>query len=121
MQQKLSFEEFKEILSKIKYKNWELIPLSYDDCFVLQWAFYEKDVTQPKDLEMYNQKCRKWFISKHSTPTEIIRTAWLAVQQAEIHEASESFTYNDVRLFDPHTNYIGLSEYMASATQDIRK
>jgi hypothetical protein len=120
MKPPLYFEEFKQILSKITFRDWTLKAFQKEECYLLQWTFMEKDTTKPEDDTLYEQHCRKWYISQYSTQTEIIRTAWLAVQQAIIHEASESFLYNGVRLFDPHTDYVSLSEYMAGATQDVR-
>ena len=116
----MSFEQLNSILNKIKYKDWKLIAQNYTDCYVIKWVFLDKDVTNPYDHNLYEQHCRKWFISKHSTESEVIRSAYLAVIQAEMHEAAEQFQFNDVRLFDPHTNYTDLANYMSTANQDIR-
>ena len=121
MQQQLFIEEFKSIISKIKYKDWSLKWFSIENGFLLQWIFMEKDATKAEDETLYEQYCRKWYVSKYSTKTEVIRTAWLAVQQAVMHEVAESFLYNNVRLFDPHTDYVSLTEYMIDAKQDIRE
>ena len=121
MQRILYWDDLQEILSKIKYKDWNLKYFVKGDDFLLQWTFMEKDLTKPDDETLYEQHCRKWYISRFSTDTEIIRTAWLAVQQAVMHEVSESFSYNNVRLFDPHSDYVSLSEYMINAPQDVRE
>lgn len=121
MQQEMSFHTLNETLSKITYRDWTLKSFEKEDGYLLQWIFMEKDVMKPKDETLYEQYCRKWYVSKFSTETEVIRTAWLAVQQAVIHEISESFLYNNIRIFDPHTNYVELAVYMSTANQDIRE
>lgn len=121
MQNILYFEELKQILSKIKYKHWELRSFMKDDGYLIQWIFMERDSTKPEDESLYEQHCRKWYVSKFSTETEVIRTAWLAAQQAELHECAESFLFDGSRIFDPHTNYINLANYMSNAQQDIRE
>lgn len=45
---------------------------------------------------------RKWFISRHSTVSEVVQTALKAVLTAAEHELREQFTYQGVRVFDPH-------------------
>lgn len=45
---------------------------------------------------------RKWFISQHSTVSEVVQTALKAVLTAAEHELREQFTYQGVRVFDPH-------------------
>ena len=120
MQRKLNFTELQEICSKIQYKHWELRLIEKEDGFFIQWIFMDKDITKPDDETIYSQHCRKWYISSYATDTEIIRTAWLGVQQAEIHEAAEQFLFAGIRIFDPHTDYIKLAEYMNAAPQDVR-
>jgi len=119
-QSPMSFEQLNAILEKIRYKNWKLIAQIYTDCYVIKWVFLEKNVTDSYDNNLYEQHCRKWFISKHSTESEVIRSAYLAAIQAEMHECAEQFQFDNVRLFDPHTSYIDLANYMATAKQDIR-
>lgn len=45
---------------------------------------------------------RKWYISSHSTTSEVVQTALKAVLTAAEHELREQFTYQGVRVFDPH-------------------
>ena len=66
---------------------------------MLQIKFMDRDVVSGK-MEM--QSCRKWYLSAHSTTSEIVRTAWKAVLAAEEHEAAEKFTYKGVQVENPH-------------------
>lgn len=118
----MTFKEISDILAKVKYKDWQLHAIKKaDEVILCQWVFMATDNDNPADTTLYEQKCRKWFISIHSTKSEVIRTAYLAAIQAEMHEANESFTYDGVRLFDPHTDLIELSQFMKSASQDVRE
>ena len=115
----LKLDDLQAILHKIEFKNWrvEVSDAMYEG-YLLQWTFLEKDTTSSFDNNYYMQYCRKWYIENNATETKIIRTAWLAVQQAMMHEVAELFLYDNVRLFDPHTDYVKLAEYMKTAQQD---
>jgi hypothetical protein len=65
------------------------------------------------------QKCRKWLISKHMTSSEVVLTAWMAVQAAILHEAREHFTYKGKRIFGPHIDVDALAS--VADTTDARK
>ena len=123
MQHKLTFDELKHIVSKVKYKDWtlRLIEKVPNDVFLLQWIFYAVDNDKPGSTELEPQHCRKWYISAFSTVSEVIRSAHLAVQQAEMHEINENFTYNNARLFDPHFNLVALSMVAEAIGQDVRE
>lgn len=45
---------------------------------------------------------RKWKLSYHMTPGEIVQTALKASLTAAEHECRESFKYKGVTIFDPH-------------------
>lgn len=47
-------------------------------------------------------KGRKWYISPHSTRSEVVQTAFKAVVTALEHEAREAFRFRDVAVLDPH-------------------
>ena len=48
------------------------------------------------------QEGRKWYISHHCTPSDVVRTAFKAVATWAEHEAREEFRYKGVRVFSPH-------------------
>lgn len=49
-----------------------------------------------------NWRGRKWQLSVHMTPSEVVQTAFKAVLTAMEHETRENFKYRDVSIFDPH-------------------
>lgn len=47
-------------------------------------------------------KGRKWLLSRHMTPSEVVQTAFLATMTAVEHEAREQFLYRGEPVLDPH-------------------
>lgn len=47
-------------------------------------------------------KGRKWPLSKHMTKSEVVQTAFLAVQTATEHEVREQFKFKGAAIFGPH-------------------
>ncbi|WP_162917629.1 hypothetical protein [Dongia deserti] len=58
---------------------------------------------------------RKWRLSYHMTETEIVCTAFKALQAALDHELREHFTYRGARVFDPHRSIALLVEIAGRA------
>jgi hypothetical protein len=111
------------ILNKIKYDkpSWTWVLKEKGNGFLLQWTFLERDLTDPNpNAEEEEQFGRKWYVSPYMTESEIVRTAFLAIQQAEMHEIAERFTFNGVRIFDPHMNYVHLAELIDDIGTDNR-
>lgn len=55
---------------------------------------------------------RKWNLSSHMVPGEVVQTALAAVLAWYEHEAREAFTYKGKAIFNPH---ISLEELLARA------
>ena len=47
---------------------------------------------------------RRWELSEHMLPGEIVGTVWLAVQTYVEHELREQFTYKGATVYGPHMN-----------------
>lgn len=47
---------------------------------------------------------RKWRLSRHMTPGEIVQTAFMACMAWEEHECREAFKYKGQPVFSPHYN-----------------
>lgn len=103
-----SLEDIQNILDGIEYKpEWNFRLQYREDGFLFQIVFQDKDVITGN---MQPQHCRKWWISRYMTESEIVRTVLVAVKMAEEHELLEKFTYNGKRVFDPHFSVNALSE-----------
>lgn len=105
----------KSILAHVKYRDWQFHVWSEGEHMLLQIRFWEIN-NDTGALEL--QHCRKWMLSKWMTKSEIVLTAWKAVQAAIEHEAREQFTYKGARIFGPHICVDALA--MASNIIDAR-
>lgn len=48
---------------------------------------------------------RKWYLSKHMTDDEIVKTAYVAFESCVKHEIMEGFKVDNIILFNPHINF----------------
>lgn len=88
------------ILSRVTFKDWAFhVGRSEAAELFLQVRFTEHD---PDTGQLELQHGRKWVISEHCTPSELVQTAFKAVSTALEHEAREAFTYRGARIFGPH-------------------
>jgi hypothetical protein len=94
-------ERVKRIISLVWYKNWSFYAQLESDRVMLQIKFMGTDAMTG---ERAIQSCRKWALSRHMTPSEIVGTAFKAVITAEEHEARERFTYKGRRIYNAHFN-----------------
>nr|WP_315237674.1 hypothetical protein [uncultured Albidiferax sp.] len=67
--------------------------------FYLRASFMAPD-THTKALAL--QHTRKWLLSEHMTPSEVVQTALKCVLTSLEHEARENFKYMDAPVFGPH-------------------
>lgn len=94
-------------------------PSQWNSPFYLQVVC--KDGVDTATGEPASWKGRKWQLSHWMTDTEIVQTAWLAVQRALMHEACELFRFDDVAIYDRHLSVHKLVELAsASDAQDGR-
>lgn len=101
----LTDQNFQAILGNIRYQRghdetWVLI-LQYDDNrpYFQVMGVGSKD---PKTGEVINWKGRKWLLSPHMCVSEVVRTAFKAMQTAEEHELCEYFLYKNAAIYSPH-------------------
>lgn len=94
-----TIESIREIIANISFRGEWFQVMSKGDGFLIQLHYWEPDVDTGKREE---QKARKWFISQHSTESEIVQTALLACLTSAEHRVREHFKYKGKRLFGPH-------------------
>lgn len=115
----MTIEDVKKILSKVVYHDWSFRTEASGNGFLVQAHFVEPDVDTGL---MQMQHGRKWYVSAHSTESEIVQTALLAVIQANEHSVREFFTYRGRRVFGPHFNVNALVELtLIEGHQQVRK
>jgi hypothetical protein len=96
----MTFEEMQKFFAEnIHYKDWEFHIKEKNKVPFLQIQFMGKDNFSGKSERQY---CRKWQLSEWMTTTELVRTAFAAVVQAEKHEAEETFLYKGQAVFNSH-------------------
>ena len=68
---------------------------------LLTGFFLAPDVSDPNGGRSQWQT-RRWVIEADDSDEQIVRTAFLLTMQAIEHEVRESFSFNGLRLFNPH-------------------
>lgn len=63
---------------------------------------------------------RKWMLSPHMVDSEIVRTAWKAVQAAVEHEAAENFKFRGIAIYDPHVDVARLADLISNGGTETR-
>ena len=64
---------------------------------------------------------RKLLIEDSATDSEVVQTAWLAVQLAVTHELREKFRVDGQSVFGPHLPIEDLIQFVSSAVPDERQ
>jgi len=109
----MTYEEIKQFVAKnINYLDWEFFVNQQNDSIYLQIRFKAEDNYEPGKFEV--QYCRKYQLSVWMTPTEIVQTAWAAVQRAVLHEASEQFKYKGQDIYNTHIRVDKLAQLRQS-------
>lgn len=98
----MTFSLARETLDRIRFKDWVFFLAEEGERLWVQVRYLQADVdtTDPADLEI--QHGRKWVVSRHATPSELVQTAFKAVLTSMEHQAREHFTYRGARVFGPH-------------------
>lgn len=108
----LTVKDIEGILSNVKYRNWNFRLCT---AVVSNPELYIEATTVNTDTgKPYTWKSRKWRLSLHMTPTEVVSTCLMAVRYANEHEVREEFTYRGHPIFGPHIDVEILVELCAS-------
>lgn len=103
----LTFTQMQTILNDISYKGWRFRAIRAIGCTYLQVYFEAPDT---ETGEILTQRGRKWLLSFHMTPSELVTTALKAVLTAEEHETREAFRWRDRAIFSPQFDVEALYE-----------
>lgn len=88
------------VIRACSFRDWTFHVGGMGDGFYLQLRFNARNAEPP--LDMVEQSGRKWYISPHSTVSEIVHTVLKAVLTATEHEAREEFMFDGEPIFHPH-------------------
>lgn len=95
----LSFHDVCELLGRIDYLDREFLAGEWNDGFYVQIAYMEACVVSG---EPELQKGRKWYVSRHAAPSEVIQTALKAALASAEHVVREHFQVDGVLPYGPH-------------------
>lgn len=96
----LTQHEVFNVIRACSFRDWTFHVGGMGDGFYLQLRFNARNAEPPHELtEQYG---RKWYISKHTTVSEIVHTVMKAILTALEHEAREEFTFDGEPIFHPH-------------------
>lgn len=97
----LTLEKLQELIQLVTFHGWVFVVNRMGSGFYLQVHF---------KVNGQIQRGRKWYISKHSTWSEVVQTALKSVITALEHEARETFLYDGQAIFQPHFDVDALKE-----------
>ena len=109
--------ELRRILSRVTFRDWRWRVMDKGDGFLIQVAFDADDCDTGCKAE---QRGRKWYVSAHACLTEVVQTAYAAVERAVIHEVKEDFKYRGRRIYDPHGHVESLVAAVDHGEKDKR-
>lgn len=114
-------EKARGYLADVQYLGWR-IELVMDDYRPYLQIQCDNDICSLTG-DPYSWHGRKWLLSPHMCKSEVIRTAYLAVQGAVMHEFQENFQYKGLPFMDPHIDVDQLAELRArgDAALDTRE
>lgn len=108
--------EVQKILSRLRYRNWSFEAEERAHELFVRVSFPAADLVSGREEQQHG---RRWLVSRHSTVSEVIQTAFLAVKTAEEHELREQFRYRGRMIFGPHFDAEALHEI--AHRLDVRK
>lgn len=92
-------KSIESIISKVDYLDWKLRLGEMGDGWFVQVQF---DAPDSESGLIETQHCRKWYVSKWMTDTEVVDTIYAAFERAVLHEFNETFRYMKQTIYNPH-------------------
>ena len=97
----MTFSEAQKILMRITYKpGWNLcLQKKHEDTWLL-WATFETLDCVSEEPVTLESRC--WLVDDSFTEHDVVSTAFLCIQQSEMHECMEYFKLDNYSIFNPH-------------------
>lgn len=95
----MTLDEMAELCGRITFPKMLIVVRTKNDVPYLQITARGQCNTTGEDVDWNG---RKWMLSEHMTPGEIVQTAFKAIMTAVEHETREQFRYFGQPIFDPH-------------------
>jgi len=120
----MELTELRDLVSLIRCEVggivWNVYADRMGNGYYIQLRYIEPDIEtgDPED-----QHSRKWYISSHATPSEIVQTVLKACLTSGEHMIREHFTYKGYRILGPHFDIEQLVELCKreADSRDVRR
>jgi hypothetical protein len=119
----MSPAEMQDILDRVSYPGWEFLVGVDAAGFSHSRPYLQIRCTGGVcnvTGEPLSWSSRKWFLSPHMTPSEVVQTAFKAAITAMEHELREQFTYRGQAIFGPHFDVEALVDMAKAGHTDER-
>lgn len=117
----MDYKQIANILANIQYKDWWFEIKEIDEGsfgHLIRTCFMAKDADFDK---ITKQECRWFFLEANVTETDVVRTAFKAIEAAEYHEMCECFKYLQQRIYHPHLDLHKMAEFMITKPIDEKE
>ena len=113
----MKIDEMREIVTQCKYADYEFKVMEKNGVPYLQGRYLEPDIVTG---DVTDQHTRKWMLSEHMVPSEIVQTALKCALTSAEHRVREHFLYKGERIFGPHFDVEALHELARTRRLDYR-
>lgn len=96
-----TFYSIQKLIDNIAFPGKNIYAGDMDSGYYLQVVFFA-DCAHGGERKEW--RGRKWYVSSHSTDSEIIQTCFKALLTSAEHETRERFKYKGKAIFAPHYN-----------------
>ena len=106
----LTVEQIRELVSRCTFEDWQIeVRMDGNRPYLQVHVLNGKDSETGLPMEWTG---RKWMLSPHMVPNEIVTTAFKAVLTAMEHEVREGFRYRGVAIYNPHLDPDALVDFV---------
>lgn len=113
----MTIDEMREIVGQCKYADYEFLVGEKNGVAYLQGRYLEPDIVTG---DVTDQHTRKWMLSEHMVPSELVQTALKCALTSAEHRVREHFLYKGERVFGPHFDIEALHEIARARRLDYR-
>jgi hypothetical protein len=114
----VTVEKIKDLLTTVEFRDWRFVVEEKGAEIFLVVEFDEPCAANGGDP--VTQRSRKWRLSTHMTVSEVVQTAFHAVNTAMEHEVREQFLYAGRPVFGPHFDVNALHRLLQEGAIDAR-
>lgn len=104
--------ELELLITRCKYPGFEF-HLKYDGGRPYMQIYCQNGIDNDTGKKV-SWTGRKWMLSYHMVPNEVVNTAFKAVMAAIEHEARENFKYRNVAIMNPHIDPDKLVDFVSN-------